>query len=1305
MSHSWCLSWFVLTTVVLVGCTARPSKPRIEAWSLTVESITAQLQRALLRCDPGGTACSAIADHEQVTSEALVRTESNAQALLTVPEHGKLWMDEQTELAFVSAGQPTLELRRGRVGAECVGTRALALRFLGYEARVDSMLPTRFALQFRDPDQAEVTVLKGKLLIRRSGEAPIALRSGASVFFSRSRKPVRTRAVAPIGLHGFIEDSQKQLVQRRSLRGFGQMTARIPGRTEVVLGVRLASHVVRTQIRDGIARTEIEEIFENETAQVLEGRYVFPVPPDASISRLALWVGSRLMEGEVLESSRAAKVFHSIVEDTVRPRDPALLEWASHSEVSLKVFPIPAHGTRKVLLAYDQVLTMDGNEASYVYPLSAGEGRAQPFDRFEVRVSIAENRADVYDVSTPGYATQIETGQSSTEVALTSADFSPERDFVLHYRRKLGSELDVAQSIAGVGASSQGAASSQRAGSKLDAETESFFLARLDVDAQGEVLDQTQTSLERVFLLDTSHSQSKESLQASTLITLGLLEQMDPNEQFAILACDSSCRAFPEQGLKPVNAETLHAVKVWLAGQSPKGSSDLSGALIAGVQRFSGRHAPERNAQLIYLGDGAPSAGELRVETIEQRTKQMFAAQTIDVRLLGIGSALDESTLSGLARRLGGVYQRVPMGTNLGLATAQLHLELRQPVVKHATLTATPDLAELCPRQLPNLVTGKNILALGKVITPSPGKLILSGEVNGAPYSRTFDLTFTTQAEHQNPYLGRLWAAARIAELEEQSQNLTSIVELSRQYRVMSRHTAWLVLESDAMFSEYGIGRSGATATSASASKGTLEMATQGFRSGAAGSIGEVSMGSGGLSGSAATGATAPVVGPKRRVRLGGVSFSGGEIANANRVVAGMRAGFRNCYSRELAQNPDAQGSMLLTIMVGEGGEVVRVVSNNTGNLGDAVACVLARARAAQFEPPNGGSATISTQITFEVDPAGSFFQSLAPHAAPTQPYVPYVAPKNSVTHRPGDEDWRREGVTELEKLQRVTDESPKSRNAWEALIRALIRRGRSVEAVSAARRFADLDPNLPRAFELLAYTAAVAANRELAVAAIDAQAEIAPHDSRAHHRAAEALAAAGDEVGACAHWRSLDELHPRNDQYATEALRCRFRIFGERDAVLVDARAIPNRGPLLDTFLNEIEAGHVAPHVPTATSVGQFKASIHCEAATCPTVLVITPNGTVFSPFTPGVNGATERSVTFSGLVSGTYRTLLIGGSPEAHGTVEVSALGTSRKFEFSRGGITQTIAATSVVVVNPEAIEDSKRRWWRSQLLPAVQ
>ena len=121
-----------------------------------------------------------------------------------------------------------------------------------------------------------------------------------------------------------------------------------------------------------------------------------------------------------------------------------------------------------------------------------------------------------------------------------------------------------------------------------------------------------------------------------------------------------------------------------------------------------------------------------------------------------------------------------------------------------------------------------------------------------------------------------------------------------------------------------------------------------------------------GALGASGSGTASKVMGPKGSASVGGANVTGGTVSNAARVVAGMRAGFRACVNRGLQQNPDIQGVIRLTIKVGRQGEVEGVAAQPTGELpASVVACVQARASAAQFDPPEGGQASIAVPVTF----------------------------------------------------------------------------------------------------------------------------------------------------------------------------------------------------------------------------------------------------------------------------------------------------------------------------------------------------
>jgi hypothetical protein len=114
----------------------------------------------------------------------------------------------------------------------------------------------------------------------------------------------------------------------------------------------------------------------------------------------------------------------------------------------------------------------------------------------------------------------------------------------------------------------------------------------------------------------------------------------------------------------------------------------------------------------------------------------------------------------------------------------------------------------------------------------------------------------------------------------------------------------------------------------------------------------------------AETGKETKVQGPKGNANAS-AQVSGGQVSNASRVVAGMRAGFRACYNQGLAANPDMQGSVHVTAQIGPNGEVRSATASPSGSISGAVAsCIAARVRSAQFDPPQGGAATIVIPVT-----------------------------------------------------------------------------------------------------------------------------------------------------------------------------------------------------------------------------------------------------------------------------------------------------------------------------------------------------
>ena len=1070
----------------------------------------------------------------------------------------------------------------------------------------------------------------------------------------------------------FVEDESKASTLVAP-RGFGTITGRLPGTSTTVPGVRLRAHSVRVTIRDGFARTEIEEELANDSDSVLEGRYVFPLPPGASLSRLALWVGDELVEGEMVERQRAARIFQGIVDDTVRPRDPALLEWTQNSSFSLKIFPMPARGSRKVILAYDEVLPVTKGALRYTYPLSLGEDRAVRMDDFRVHVTVEDAGGAASEAKVLGHAATLRTEDGRVEADFQAESFVPNADFVLEFPRPEAPILPVAV---------EGGADGRPG----------FFAVRVPVPTPA-----AQSALaprdEKVIVLDASHGVTREGLDAEVTVAEAILRRMRDDERFVVLLCDSDCVSYPERGLAPKTDASLAEASRFLHERAPEGASDLASALVSAISRVE----TQEHGQVIYLGDGAPSAGELKVDSIATRVRPVLSDKRAELRLFGAGPSIDELVLAGLAEELSASYERVAAGSgSLPQRAHALAKGLDVPLLVHAKIELPAGFTDVFPRKLPALRAGEELVLVGRVAgAPSAesASVVLSGEFDGMQVMEARTLDFAAAPGADRKVLARRWATARISELGRRADDdaAKETVALSLQYHVQSRLTSLLVLENDRMFAAFGIPRTqGKNGLSSAVETGQGrpgnaqgDLLGEAFGAGGLGlsGIGEGGGGIGqgfGAGHGRLSGVHSSMGGSSSRsvptVRMGSTSVSGRMPPEViQRIVRQNFGRMRLCYERGLQSNPNLQGRIAVRFVIGRDGSVSTVGSGGTDLPTDVASCVIRSFYGLSFPQPEGGVVNVTYPLTFALGggSSGSSHMWRPSHAWGDPSWI-----------GKGDEAWRDAGKDSLAKLEKASRETPESRRAREAWITSLLARGRFEDALREATKYIELDPDRARAHELHAEAAGALGQNDAALVGLDTQVELDPSNAAAHRRAARAFEASGDERRACAHFRSYAELRPADADAAYEALRCRARMLGEREAVLAALATVTNPSKRLVSLREALEKGE-APRYAAGEPGGEpISAKVTCAegAEGCPRVMIIDPAGRVTTPIVPGTARSGASWVAASGS-SGMYRVLVTGGLAETRGELVVRLNDTIRKFEVRGGEGARTAAVVSFV------------------------
>ena len=117
------------------------------------------------------------------------------------------------------------------------------------------------------------------------------------------------------------------------------------------------------------AVTTMEMTFYNPNDRVMEGEFEFPLSNGQEVSRFALDIDGKLREGVVVDKALGRQAFEDIARGNV---DPGLLEKTEGNNFRARVYPMPAQGVRRILIAFEQELSQKDGRDFYFLPIASG---------------------------------------------------------------------------------------------------------------------------------------------------------------------------------------------------------------------------------------------------------------------------------------------------------------------------------------------------------------------------------------------------------------------------------------------------------------------------------------------------------------------------------------------------------------------------------------------------------------------------------------------------------------------------------------------------------------------------------------------------------------------------------------------------------------------------------------------------------------------------------------------------------------------------------------------------------------------
>ncbi len=559
----------------------------------------------------------------------------------------------------------------------------------------------------------------------------------------------------------------------------GSLLAKVDGRD---VPLHIGTHEVSVVIRDQVVETTIVESFVNGSDKDLEGEFVFPLPPGATVSGFGMWFGNELVDADLVTRAKARRIYADLKK---RKKDPALLEWSGGNLFRAKVYPIRKHSRKRIRIRYTQVLPREGRTVRYRYGLRSDLLREHPLERLEIKVEIASS-VPLGKVSSPSHPCRIRRGEKTARVEFSARNYRPSEDFELAYEVKPEGPISFV---------------SHRRGE------EGYFM--LFMAAPGDeggawkrLLLPEGKGLDLILLADTSASADAAQRGRQEHFLQALLSMLGPKDKFRLAACDETTAWLVPQAVAARPGEVTKALAALRARPSLGRTAPL-----AYLREAMAKAGPE--SVIVYLGDGRPTLGEKNPAELVTKIRALASHKGPSCYALPLGLAQETRVLSAIASIGGGAV--LSDRKEVEQTAARLLSEIAAPALKNLELAiegfAT---ARVFPRKLPNLPRGGQQIVVGRYLPedkPQQGLIRIKASLDGK--SQQFEAKVEVPAaEGGNDFLPRLWATHYIADLRNQGSSQTLVkeaTETSLSYGVMSPYTSFIVVRDPEDRKKYGL--------------------------------------------------------------------------------------------------------------------------------------------------------------------------------------------------------------------------------------------------------------------------------------------------------------------------------------------------------------------------------------------------------------------------------------------------------------------------------------------------------------------
>lgn len=551
--------------------------------------------------------------------------------------------------------------------------------------------------------------------------------------------------------------------------------------------VQVSSVDVVVKIVGRLATTTMTMELKNPGHQQQESVVIIPVSSQSTIRSFALEGAQGKFPAKLVPRDEARRIYDDIVR---RSLDPALLEFAGSGLVKSSVFPVPARGSARVRLVYEEVLDVDGGRIDYTLMRSESP-------QYQVPWSVSIDwvmKGGIAGVYSPSH------------------DFNERRIGAKHIKLLSRQIMDPGSVLisATMRQLDQATASIMAYPNSKKGERGGYFLLLLSPPA---LKEKRGVKREVTVVIDKSGSMAGEKIEQVLKSASQVIEGLAEGEYFNIIVYNEAVESFAELPVKK-SRKNLLAARDYLRSVRVSGGTNIHDALLKAIQQ-----KPTAGALpiVLFLTDGVPTIGQTQEKKIRD---VMMDENKHQRRIFTVGVGVDVNTplLSRIADDSRARATYVLPKEDVEVKVAQVFRRLSGPVLSDPQLTsinkageAKPGwVSDILPSRLPDMFDGEQVVILGRYHRQKKLSMRLIGRDLSGKREFTFNLSLK-KATKGNAHVPRLWATRKIAVLTEALRDLGAehssqvnmqdpkvrelvdeIVRLSTEHGVLTEYTAFL---------------------------------------------------------------------------------------------------------------------------------------------------------------------------------------------------------------------------------------------------------------------------------------------------------------------------------------------------------------------------------------------------------------------------------------------------------------------------------------------------------------------------------